>query len=98
LEEAERTRRAEEERRRRELETKREQARIDHLLGQAVALSRADQIRAYVVAVRTLNSSASEPMTLIELNEWCEWALAQADRIDPVLSGAYKTRPAEPAA
>ena len=96
LEDAERKRR-EEERRRRELEAKREQARIDHLLGQASALSRAEQIRAYVAAVRALNSTAPEPMTPTALDEWCGWALAQADRIDPVHSGAYKTRPGAPA-
>ena len=84
--------------RRRELEAKRQQARIDHLLSQAGALSRAEQIRAYVAAARALNSKAPEPMTAIELNDWCGWALAQADRLDPVLSGAYKTRPKEPAA
>ena len=97
LEEADRKRRAEEERRRRELEAKRQQARIDHLLGHAAALRRAEEIRAYVTAVRALNSTAAEPMSPLELEEWCTWALAQADRIDPILSGAYKTRPAEPA-
>lgn len=97
LEEAERKRRApEEERRRREREAKREQARIDHLLGHAGALSRAEQIRAYVAAVRALNSTAPEPMAPVPLDEWCGWALAQADRIDPVLSGVYKTRPEWP--
>jgi hypothetical protein len=98
LEEAERKRRAEEDRRRLELEAKRQQARIDHLLIQAGALNRAEQIRAYVAAVRSLNSCAPEPMTEVELNDWCGWALEQADRIDPVLSGAYKARPEEPPA
>jgi hypothetical protein len=97
LEKAQRKRLAEEERRRREREAKRQQARIDHLLGQAGALGRAEQVRAYVAAVKTLNSSTPEPMPSIALDEWCRWALEQADSIDPVLSGAYKTRPAEPA-
>lgn len=95
LEEAERKRRAEEERRRRELEAKREQARIDHLLGQATALRKAEEIRAYVRAVQVLNATAPEPMSPTELEEWCAWALSQADRLDPVVSGSYKTRPQE---
>lgn len=93
LEEAERKRRAEEERRRLELEAKREQARVDHLLGQASALHRAQEIRAYVAAVRALNSAAPEPMASTALDAWCSWALARADRIDPVMSGAYKILP-----
>lgn len=93
--EAERKRKAEEERRRQERLAKLEQARIDHLLGQANALHQAEQIRAYVRAVQEMNVRAPEPMSAEELQEWAGWALAQADRIDPVLSGAYKTRPAE---
>jgi len=96
LEEAERKRLTEEERQRRALEAKRQQARIDHLLGQAEALRQAEQIRAYVAAVRALNPNASDPLTPGALDEWSGWALAQADRIDPVLSGTYKTRPSEP--
>jgi hypothetical protein len=81
------------ERRRLELEAKREQARVDHLLGQASALHRAQEIRAYVAAVRALNSAAPEPMASTALDAWCSWALARADRIDPVMSGAYKILP-----
>jgi len=38
-------------------------------------------------------------MSSEDLAEWSGWALAQADRIDPVISGTFKTRPAneEPA-
>ncbi len=97
LQEEQRKREIEEERRRRALQAKLEQARIDHLLGQARALHQAAQIRAYVATVRELNASAADSMTPEALEEWASWALAQADRIDPVLSGAFKTRPAEPA-
>jgi hypothetical protein len=96
LEEAERQRIAEEARRRRELQVQREQQRVDHLLGQAEALHKADRIRTYVAAVQRATGSAPDPMTAHELREWMCWALTQADRIDPVLSGAYKERPAEP--
>ncbi len=95
LEDAARKRRDEEERRRRERLAKLEKARVDHLLAQAHALHQAQQIRAYVEAVRRLNAEAPEPMTPDELESWANWALAQGNRIDPVISGAFKTRPAE---
>lgn len=96
LEEAERKRKADEERRRQERLARLEKARIDHLLEQPRALDKAEQIRAYVKAVQALNAQAPEPMSADELGSWASWALAQADRIDPVASGVYKTRPAEP--
>ena len=95
LEEEVRNRQAEEERRQRELQAKREQARVDHLLTQARSLEKADRIRGYVSRVRDVNSTAATPMTVAELEEWSSWALAEADRIDPVVSGAFRTRPEE---
>lgn len=50
-------------------------------------------IRAYVQAILEANKSAPDPMSAEDLRAWEEWALAQADRIDPVKSGAYKTFP-----
>lgn len=96
LEAAERKRKLEDERQRRLREAKREQARVDHLLGQARALEQACQIRTYVDAVRGANDAAPDPMSAEELEVWSAWALDQAARIDPVLSSAYKTRPLEP--
>ena len=87
---------ADEERRRKERQAKLEQLRVDLLLGQADALDQADRIRKYVAAVQSRNERAPYPLTPEDLREWTCWALAQADRIDPVLSAAYKTRPAEP--
>ena len=95
LEDAERRRKAEEERRERERLAKIENARIDHLLGQAVALHQAQQIRAYVEAVQALNPTSVDPMSADDLDAWSRWARAQADRIDPVASGAFKMRPTE---
>lgn len=95
LTEEERKRKIEEDRRRRERRAKLEKARVDHLLGQAHALEATRQIRAYVDAVREKNAQAPEPMTAQELCDWSAWALAQADRIDPIASGAYKVRPVE---
>jgi hypothetical protein len=96
LQEEERKRKIEEERKRRERQAKLEQARVRHLLGQAEAMHQAGQIRAYVAAIHEANGTAPQPMSAEELNAWSQWALAQADRIDPVVSGAYKTRPSEP--
>jgi len=96
LQEEQRKREIEEVRRRRARQARLEQSHIDHLLGQAGALHQARQIRAYVAAVREINAGAPDPMTPDAFDEWASWALGQADRIDPVLSGAYRTRPAEP--
>jgi hypothetical protein len=93
--EAERQRIAEEERKRAERKAKMEQARIDHLLGQARALHQAEQIRAYVRAVEMLDAQMPNPMTAEGFEAWSTWALREADRIDPVRSGAYRTRPIE---
>lgn len=74
-----------------------EKARVDHLLGQATALRQATEIRAYVEAIRKANRIVPDPMSEEEFKIWEGWALAQADRIDPVKSGFYKTFPDEAA-
>jgi hypothetical protein len=95
LEKARRKQQLEEERRRGERRDRLEKARVDLLLGQAQALHQAGLIRDYVRRIQALNRQAPDPMTPQELADWSGWALAQADRIDPVSSGAYKTRPPE---
>jgi len=67
----------------------REQAKIDRLLAESEALQQATTIRAYVAAVRVANSNRYCPLSETELNVWANDALAQADRIDPVESGAF---------
>lgn len=94
LEKKERERIAEEQRQAEERRIRNEKARIDHLLAHAGALKQATEIRTYVETIRQANKSAPDPMSAEELQAWEEWALAQADRIDPVKSGAYKTFPA----
>jgi hypothetical protein len=64
-----------------------ERKRIERLLGEAQALRKARTIRAYVEEVR----AAAPPVPQVELDAWAEWALAQADRIDPVITGAFLT-------
>lgn len=80
-----------EEAERRELERLRqlEQARIDRLLGEAADFRRANDIRAYVHSVQQALRNGSPEHSADELAEWSRWALAQADRIDPVLSGRF---------
>ena len=85
----------EEERKLKERQAKLEQARIQHLLGQAEALHQAAQIRSYVAAIQEANETAPQPMSEGELHSWTQWAMSGADRIDPVISGAYRTRPLE---
>ena len=67
-----------------------EKARIDHLLAQADAFRQAMDIRTYVEQVQiSLKGSVDEAF-----KSWAEWALAEANRIDPVRSGAYLSRAA----
>jgi len=85
IEEA-RIKKEENERKEREHRIQLEQKRIERLLSHATELRQAQDIRAYVQGVKSLlNSDAST-----EFQEWERWALAQADRIDPVVSGRFK--------
>jgi hypothetical protein len=90
LEEEERQRKFEAERAEKERQKRIEQARIDRLLRDAAAFQQADEIRKHVEAVRLAQSrngmSSSE-----EFERWSQWALAQADRIDPITGGAFLT-------
>jgi hypothetical protein len=89
----ERLRKAKEEAERKEREriAKLERERVDRLLGEADALRQAEAIRRYVAEARVANERSPNPMSVAELERWTAWALEQADRIDPVSSGAFKT-------
>jgi hypothetical protein len=89
LEEQARRQKEEEERRERERLVKEQKERVDRLLSEAAALRQAAEIRSYVDAVRIANASASDPRPQREIDAWAAWALAEADRIDPVLSGGF---------
>lgn len=77
---AEELRKAEEARERKRSE------RIARLIEQAAQLHRSNQIRAYVQAVRNLSSSID--VTSDQLVSWANWALSEADQIDPSKNGA----------
>ena len=88
LEEEERERKRRAERAERERQKRLEEARIDRLLRSAAAFQQAAAIRKYVEAIRvtqTENSVCSRE----ELERWNQWALAEADRIDPVVGGKF---------
>lgn len=88
LEEEERRRKHEAERTKRERLKRLEQARIDRLLNDAAALQQARQIRDYVEAIRSAQSSSGISSTE-DLERRSEWVLAQADRIDPIIGVAF---------
>ena len=49
-------------------------------------------IRAYVKAVRLRRDVVNFLNSIEDLDVWGEWALAQADKIDPVLSRSFLKR------
>lgn len=89
--EEEEAHRAREEAARRERERilKEQQARVDRLLGEAAALRQATDIRAYVETVLAKAPHQHEPEKLDRLRAWASWALAEADRIDPIKSERF---------
>lgn len=90
LEEEARQKKAAQERKERERLARLEAARVRRLLDQATALRQAEEIRAYVDEVRIANGLAEASLVSDELASWSEWALAQANRIDPILNGAFR--------
>jgi hypothetical protein len=46
-------------------------------------------IRAYVAAVQAIVANETASISADKVQRWSEWALAQADRIDPVRSGHF---------
>lgn len=77
-----RRRKEEAERKERERLARLERERVERLLADADALRRARDIRDYVDQVKALCGGE-------QLQHWADWALVQADHIDPVVSGGY---------
>jgi hypothetical protein len=63
------------------------QARIDGLLRDARGFEQANTIRKYVEAV--CSAQAGKTNSTAEFEQWREWSLAEADRIDPTVGGRY---------
>lgn len=85
-----RRQREEAERKERERLARLQQERIDQLIADADALRRAQAIRAYVREVKGLCVSSVQSIDEASLHSWEIWALAEADRIDPVISGKFR--------
>lgn len=66
-------------------------ARVDRLLGEASSLHQAEQIRVYVSIVDQRLKQSPDHTASEAFFRWKAWALAQADRIDPVKSGRFLT-------
>ena len=62
-------------------------ARLAALLDGADALERAERIRRYVAAVRGRVAGLAGRVDTAAPERWSVWALAEADALDPVLSG-----------
>ncbi len=88
LEEEQRKRKLEAERAEKERQKRIEQARVNRLLRDAAAFQQAGEIRKYVEAVR-LRLSPDGSSSAEEIEQWSQWALAQANRIDPAIGGRF---------
>lgn len=88
LEEEERKRKLQAERAERERQRRLKQARIDRLLKDAQAFRQARAIRNYVEAIR-LAQSGNGVCSTDELERWSQWALGEADRIDPAIGNGF---------
>lgn len=62
---------------------------LEALLNGADAFERAARIRRYVAAVKAAFSEEGSAEQVAERERWAEWALQQADRIDPVVSRIF---------
>ena len=88
LEEEERKRKLEAERAEKERQKRIEQARINRLLRDAAAFQQAGEIRKYVEVIR-LAMARDNSSSMDEVEKWSNWALAQADRIDPAIGERF---------
>jgi hypothetical protein len=85
--EEENKKKLEAERLERERKIKAEKDRIDRLLNEANLFRQAKDIRDYVSSVRIACQSSDIPLEA--LDQWCAWALGEAERIDPVASRSF---------
>jgi len=83
-------RRWQEQRRREEIE-RRNAERLKHLQTSGELLRQAEDLRALIARVRTAVLAGSAHIDQDRLSEWERWASAEADRLDPILSGQILT-------
>lgn len=80
---------AEAEQRERERIAALEQARLDRLTSDAAAFRQAQDIKAFIADVSARYRKGEVPVSEEGLARWEAWALAQAERIDPIHSGTF---------
>ena len=97
MERQERQRIAEAEARQRKLDDLNRQ-RIDSLHASGELLRKAEDLRALIARVRAAMAEGSEAVDPATIEAWERWAMAEADKIDPVRSGqvALHFRPPRP--
>lgn len=89
-ERAEQFRLREEKRRQEEIEA-RNRERLKHLRESSDLMRQAQDLRALIVRVRETVTAGSVDVDEAMLEAWEQWAAAEADRLDPVLSGQIRT-------
>lgn len=70
---------------------KRNEERLQNLHASGELLRKASEIRALVERVRVAIQGGELPVDQTDLSDWEQWALSEADRVDPVLSGQVLT-------
>lgn len=88
-------RRWEEQRRREQIEA-RNRERLKQLRESGELLRQAQDLRALIARVRDAVSAGSVNISQERLGQWEQWAGAETDRLDPVLSGQILTHLAPP--
>ncbi len=66
-----------------------ERARLEKLRADARDLREAENIRRFVAEVLALGGKSEIPVRAENLESWRMWALAQADKVDPIRSGRF---------
>lgn len=89
LEEELRKKMEEDQRREQERIRRIQQERIDQLLNLSEAYRQANQIRDLVTKMHAVGADNISSVGEADLNTWAIWALSVADRLDPVVSGAF---------
>ena len=87
LEEKQRREKLEAEHAERERQERIEQDRVNRLLRDATAFQQAREIRKYVDQIR--QALARDDSATEEFEKWSQWALAQANGIDPSCNGRF---------